>query len=120
MAPICGIANATTDLRDSAGRRNILVAVTSGARTWVSVRYSYTETGVQKTARDEWRDADRRVCAIGVRCPDTYDATALNQIGRPGAFRCAPDWPAIRRAVARLRAEHGDLPVQINEWRGRF
>lgn len=58
---------------------------------------------------------EMRPLVIAVPTPERWDADAINNLGQPGASVLAPDWPAIREAVATLRAAHGPLPVIIEE-----
>jgi|SRR5579864_635985 len=75
----------------------------------VTVRYGYVSPSDS--------DAAGRRCGIGLPMGTVWDANAISNGRQRGAYRVDVDIPAIEAAVASLRAEWGDIPVQDNSGR---
>lgn len=85
----------------------------------VIVREGYSPLSEQAQAHAPAADHDPegRPYYVPIPMKTVWDATAINNAGRPGGFRADVDVPAIERAVATLRAAWGDIPVQDNSGR---
>lgn len=105
------------DLRSAGGQLNILVSNQAGGCNAVYLRYSYVPH--QQQLDENGRDEDGRLCSVVVPGSEVFEPGAVNNAGRLGAYCHRPDWPAIYAAVAAIRADWGDVPVQVNEARYR-
>lgn len=68
----------------------------------------------QITARYNYVPSEDYQHTIYVRAGEAFDAEAINNLGRPGAYSTTVDRAGIDEAIALLRSELGDLPVQSN------
>lgn len=113
----------TRTIKQSSDRLNILVHGPHG--TCVEVRESYTpiinaydyrgsiEVTPGHRGTKRWR-VNGRVTRVTTPTRDHYDPAAMNCIHQHSAFVAYTDWEAIAQAIAEIREDWGNIPVQIN------